>query len=315
MAKQPRLLIVNCHRPVNWSEAAVLRCIDAAGYAIAQTKKDGLRFHAFIDADDELHIVTREGIEMRSLNLQKERLRGLLQALPAGFYVDGEVVVPGVTFEACSGLLRRYAAIPEDQPVDFWVWDTAPVTVLTGDETSDEPLTGRIRTLIEALMFSGTSAKLIPMETAHSSDELQALFEKARADGEEGLVVKDPSMQPRNGKVGGAWKMKPSDTCDGRITGLVWGTPGLGNEGKIVGFTVELEDGTLCDAAGLTQAQMEQYTAEHEAWATGEDCFARHNKLGRYVEVSYMEKTASGSLRHPNFVQFRDLDYAPGWKA
>jgi ATP-dependent DNA ligase len=308
MAKQPRLLVVNCHRPVNWNEAAMLRCIESAGYVIAQTKKDGLRFHAFIAADGEVYIVTREGIELRSLALHKERLRGLLQALPKGFYIDGEAVVPDITFEACSGLLRRFQAIPLEDAVDFWVWDTAPLGVLMGDESSDEPLTGRIRTLIGALMASNSEAQLIPMDTAHSIEELNTLFDKARDNLEEGLVVKDPSLHHRNGKVTGAWKMKPSDTCDGRIVGFVMGTPGLGNAGYVVGFTVELEDGTLCDATGLTQEMMDYCT-------TAKGAGGQFSLLGRYVEVSYMEKTASGSLRHPNFVQFRDLDYAPGWKS
>jgi hypothetical protein len=90
----------------------------------------------------------------------------------------------------------------------------------------------------------------------------------------------------------------------------VWGTPGLGNAGLVVGFTVELEDGTLCDATGLTRSQMLTFTACMHGTAAD-----KAQVLGRYAEISYMEKTRTGSLRHPNFVRFRDLEYAPGIKS
>lgn len=305
--KRERVLPVDCHRPVDWNEKAVQKVLDTVGYVYAQTKKDGIRFHAFIDAYDTVRIVTREGIEIKSLEWQKERLRGLLQALPKAYYVDGEVVVPGVPFEVGSGILRRYSVIPDTEPVEFWVWDTAGVGTLIGEVIDSTPYSQRMDDLVRA--FGATpdpQARVVPTEAVTSLEELDELFDKQREMGEEGLVVKDPNSLHRNGKVTGAWKMKPSDTCDGRITGVLWGTPGLGNAGKIIGFTVELEDGTLCDCDGLTQALMTEFTR-----LNGMD---GGRLTGRYVEVSYMERTAKGSLRHPKFKTFRDLDYSPGWK-
>lgn len=311
-AKRDRLLPVDCHRPVDWNEAAVQRVLDNVGYVLAQTKKDGIRFHAFIDAYDAVRIVTREGIEIRSLEEQKERLRKLLQGLPKAFVLDGEVVVPGVPFEECSGILRRYDVIPTDQPVEFWLWDALPVGTIVGEVVYSVGLDGRINTLVDALSAVITPGiDIVPMEPVTTMEELNLLFDAQRELGEEGLVVKDPNLLARNGKVNGAWKMKPKDTCDGRITGVLWGTPGLGNAGKVIGFTVELENGNLCDCDGLTQAAMAEYTKLIEDWKDLE----LHPFLGRYVELSYMEMTNKGSLRHPKFKTFRDLDYAPGWKS
>lgn len=308
-AKRERVLPVDCHRPVNWNEAAVQRVLDDVGYVYAQTKKDGIRFHAFIDAYDKVRVVTREGIEIRSLESQKERLRTLLQALPKAFAVDGEVVVPSVPFEVASGILRRYDVIPDDEPVEFWVWDALPVGTLIGEVIFSDGLDARIATLVDALGRCTTPGiDVVPMEPVTTMAELNLLFDEQRELGEEGLVVKDPHLMARNGKVNGAWKMKPSDTCDGRITGVLWGTPGLGNAGKIIGFTVELENGNLCDVDGLTQAMMQGLT-------DGYNKVGGDKLTGRYVEVSYMEMTAKGSLRHPKFKTFRDLDYAPGWKS
>ena len=310
MATQPRLIKPDCHRPVNWNEAAVERCLAAQGHVYAQVKKDGIRFHAWLDQAEDVRIVTREGIEIKSLVVVKHGLEGLLQALPEGFVVDGEVTIPGVPFEEASGILRRFEAV--SAPVQFHVWDTFPLTTLLGSTPFEHSYDNRLGNLIKAFTQQNTeNVYVITCEVCSSMAELTKFFDDAREKGEEGLVVKDPGLHVRNGKVTGQWKMKPSDTCDGKVVGIVWGTPGLGNAGKIVGFTVELEDGTLCDATGLTQAQMAECTAQHHASGYGGTCPI----LGRYCEVSYMEKTRTGSLRHPNFVQFRDLEYAPGIKS
>ena len=51
------------------------------------------------------------------------------------------------------------------------------------------------------------------------------------------------------------WKMKPEETIDGTVCGLVWGTTGKANEGKVIGFEVLLEDGMVVNACGLTEEQ------------------------------------------------------------
>ena len=294
MAKQPRLIQPDCHRPVPWNEKAVRRVLATSGHVIAQIKEDGIR----------------------SLVLACEALRGVLGELPDGFCVDGEVVVQGVTFEEGSGLLRAYAEIQHN--VVFHLWDAFPLKGLLGDEY-ENPYADRLDTLIAAWVDAGEpmSPCIITTDVLSSMEEIDQFFDTARSTGKEGAVIKDPELPLIHGKRTGQWKLKPSDTADGRVLGLVWGTPGLGNAGKIIGFTVELESGVLCDVTGITQAQMDKFTAQYQAWTAAtlgwED--QPHPLLDRYVEIAYMEMTAAGSLRHPSFVQFRDMAYAPGWKS
>lgn len=309
MAKQERYINPDCHRPVNWNEKAVLKAIKECGYVFVQIKEDGFRFHAFLDNTDTVRIVTREGIEIRSLAVAATYLYDLLSSLPDGFVVDGEATIPGIPFEEASGHLRRFELV--QLPVLFYVWDTFPMTALLGTAAYDETYDQRLNRLVWAWQSSDTDSdkvQCVTCETVQSLEEANTFFDDARAKLKEGLVVKRPDLPVINGKRSGQWKMKPSDNCDGRIVGAVWGTPGLGNAGKIIGFTVELEDGTLCDATNITQAQMAEFTGVASVQGVGPF-------MGRYAEVSYMEKTAAGSLRHPSFVAFRDLDYAPGWKS
>ena len=313
MAKQIRYINPDCHRPVPWNEKAVRRALAASGFLLAQVKEDGIRIHAWLDSLGQVRVVTREGIEIRSLAVVKRKLFELLNELPEGFCVDGEVVVQGVSFEEGSGLLRAYAEIQHD--VKFYVWDAFPLTALLGAEY-DVPYQDRISTLVAAWCqdIDTTGVEIIEGETVHSMEELQGFYDNCRERNKEGAVVKCPDLPVIHGKRTGQWKLKPADTADGRVVGLVWGTPGLGNAGKIIGFTVELESGVLCDVTGITQAQMDDFTTIHQDLQSHPGT-RRVNLLGRYVEISYMEMTAAGSLRHPSFIQFRDMEYAPGWKS
>jgi ATP-dependent DNA ligase len=316
MAKRIRFINPKAHRPVNWSETAVAAALATDGYLIVQTKEDGIRFHAFLEqklSGTRVVITTREGIEILSLEQQKEQLRGILQELPKGFVIDGEVVVQGVTFEAGSGMLRAYE--PLGLVALFFMFDAMPLVALLGTAEYPVPYSDRLFDVNKAGQLAQAAGTLNlqvvkPIRSLIITELSQAheYFDEARKRGYEGAVVKRGTLLPRNGKVVGQWKLKPSDTEDGIIRGLLWGTPGLANEGKVIGFTVELENGALVDVTGITQAQMIDFTAAHVDQA--DTAFT-----GRYIEVAYMERTANGSLRHPSFVKFRDLDYSPGIKS
>lgn len=141
----------------------------------------------------------------------------------------------------------------------------------------------------------------------YDMDSLTELYEEKRAEGHEGLIVKDPQGIYKRGKKSGWFKMKPSEEADGVITGVVWGTPGLANEGKVIGFTALLESGRVVDATNISRALMDEFTAnvkEH-----GEDYYN-----GWACQIAYMEETSDGSLRHPSFTCFRGTECNPGEK-
>ena len=138
-------------------------------------------------------------------------------------------------------------------------------------------------------------------------NQLKDLFDKARANGHEGLIITDPTVDYLRGKKAGRWKMKPRDTVDGKVIGLLWGTEGLANEGLVIGFQVLLEDGTVVDATGLTKAQMKEFTLAVNTQKLNGD---GHAYEGWYCEVDYMEKFPDGSLRHPSWKQWRGIEDA-----
>lgn len=137
----------------------------------------------------------------------------------------------------------------------------------------------------------------LPVETPLSLTEW---YNTVRERGEEGLVTKDPLGGYRRSKVSGWWKMVPDDNEDGVIQGLIWGTPGKANEGKVIGFEVLLESGHVVNACKISQAKMAEFTARVEAEGAG---WAN----GFTARVTFMERYPDGSLRHPSFDCFRGI--------
>lgn len=311
MAKSERVWHPKPHRAVDWNPKAVQKVIDRCGYVWAGIKVDG--FRCLIRLPDGPHgrvsITTREGIEIRALGsireqLHQELLRHLLDPCDTNLCLDAEVHIRGTDFDTMSGLLRAHAPLPPTSAVQFVVFDMVDTDEMLQRKPSELVLHNRLPT--SNLLPVWTTDRLVCGEgrvRCTSLAELEMMYAAARDRGFEGLVVKAPDIPYKNGKVSGWWKYKPSITVDGKVVGYVWGEEGKANEGKVVGFQVKLENGETVNATGLTKLDMEKYTSHNL------DC------IGRYCEVSAMEPTASGKLRHPKFKRWRDLDYAPGVKA
>jgi hypothetical protein len=125
------------------------------------------------------------------------------------------------------------------------------------------------------------------------------LYEVVRERGEEGLVMKDPMGNYRRSKCSGWWKMVPDDNEDGVVEDVIWGTEGLANEGKVIGFKVKLESGHVVNACKISRALMDEFT-DTETRLPG-------YYKGHTVRVTFMERYPDGSLRHPSFDCFRGI--------
>ncbi|WNT48100.1 ATP-dependent DNA ligase [Salmonella phage SPLA4] len=326
------------HKAVSFVESAVKKALDKAGYLIADIKYDGVRGNIVVDntADSMwLSRVSKTIPALEHLNGFDKRWEMLLKddrcIFPDGFMLDGELMVKGVDFNTGSGLLRTkwlkasnhefdIGGVPplKGSKVDFCLDPKKLKVVLYGVMPFDSMVSGETYEVMNLLMREHVKAMLpvlrdhfpeIEWDISESYEvydyvELTALYEKARADGHEGLVVKDPLGFYMRGKKSGYWKMKPECEADGVIVGLNWGTPGLANEGKVIGFEVLLESGRVVSANNISQALMDEFTntvnIEGEKFYDGHAC-----------QVAYMEETPDGSLRHPSFVMFRGAEDNP----
>lgn len=263
---------------------------------------------------------------------------------PDGFMLDGELMVKGVDFNTGSGLLRtkwlkkynmEYHNVPvtpdmlkprkvgvakrvrtefrlSTEHLRVVLYDIIPLDIIeSGDDYNVMTLLRleHVKVALPVLQdhFPEVEWCLSESHEVYDMDELDALYRQKREEGHEGLVVKDPRGIYKRGKKSGWFKYKPNDEADGIIQGVNWGTPGLANEGKVIGFSVLLETGRLVDANNISRALMDEFTAnvkEHgEEYYNGWSC-----------QIGYMEETKDGSLRHPSFTCFRGTEDNPSEK-
>ncbi|ADQ83160.1 ATP-dependent DNA ligase [Yersinia pestis] len=329
------------HKAVSFVESSVKKALDKAGYLICDVKYDGIRGNIVVDntADSMwLSRVSKTIPALEHLNGFDSRWQRLLKddrcIFPDGFMLDGELMVKDVDFNTGSGLLRTKWSDPKNfstncnplasdftkksAKVPYMLSSDKLKVVLYGVMPFDSMVSGETYEVMNLLMREHVKAMLpllneyfpeIKWDISESYEvydyvELTALYEKARADGQEGLVVKDPLAFYQRGKKSGFWKLKPECEADGIIQSVNWGTPGLSNEGLVIGFNVLLETGRHVAANNISQTLMEELTAnvkEH-----GEDYYN-----GWACQVAYMEETSDGSLRHPSFVMFRGVESDP----
>ena len=265
-----------------------------------------------------------------------------------GLMIDGEVMVKGVDFNTSSGLIRTKWLKPNNEEfaeccpgrgkkVPFWLARSRLQVIIYGiidlptiaDPNAEGPIHSVTRLKAEAIVpllqkyFPEIDWVLSESHTVFDLESLNSLYEEKRLEGHEGLVVKDPLGKYKRGKKSGMWKMKPEESIDGTVCGLVWGTKGKANEGKVIGFEVLLEDGMVVNACGLTEEQKTEFTAKvkqtisfredfEDFGSEPEDTNPYH---GYQVEVLYMERFPDGSLRHPSFKCWRGTEDNPTIKS
>lgn len=326
------------YKAVSFVESAVKKALDEAGYLISDVKYDGVRGNICVDNTANaqwLSRVSKTIPALEHLNNFDSRWQKLLAddrwIFPDGFMLDGELMVKGVDFNTGSGLLRTkwlkatnytfdVGGVPplKGSKVDFALdpkqlrvvlYDIVPLDIIESGEDYDTMTLLRQEHVKNALPtlrdhFPEISWELAETYEVYDYESLWELYEEKRAEGHEGLIVKDPQGIYKRGKKSGWYKMKPSEEADGIIQGVNWGTPGLANEGKVIGFNVLLETGRTVDANNISQALMDEFTATVKA--NGEDHYN-----GFACQINYMEETPDDSLRHPSFAMFRGTEDNP----
>jgi DNA ligase-1 len=235
---------------------------------VSSIKIDGMRG---IYLHKEGKIVSRKGKEIIGLNHITDSL--------AEFNVDldGELIIPGLTFQQSCGRLRSNNPNPGAQ---FWIFDTP---------TIEDTLIERRRFLSNLFSEPVKGVTLIPHYVIHSMEELRFNYQSALSVGYEGLVIKNPDA-PYQRKRSWDWmKMKQIETIDVPVIGWFEGTGKYA--GMMGGVTIELPDGTECNVG---------------SGFSDEDRADPEQFMNKIVEVEYHQKTDAGSLRHPRFVRVRE---------
>jgi ATP-dependent DNA ligase len=336
------IICINAAKPVKFHNKAIKEALERNGSLIANVKYDSVRCHLVIkpSADSNGQPSARAYAfsrtdkllpSLRELFSSDDDRIALGQLLseslyPDGLIVDGEALVKGVTFQQGSGILRRKEAIDISR-LEYRIYGVMPLShFLENDKRVSldvsncvmqaqlEVVTMQLQELLPSMDW-----QLAETYDVYSMEELFALYDSVRERKLEGLVIKEPLKPWHRGKKVGWWKMKPEDTVDGTVCGLLWGTVGKANEGKVIGFEVLLESGIVVNVDGLTDAQKEEFTETVYVYNYENGYADSEPKLnpyeGWYVQVKFMEYTDDGSLRHPKFDCWRGTETHPKEKS
>ncbi|WP_337056735.1 ATP-dependent DNA ligase [Pseudomonas sp. USHLN015] len=326
MAVQEVILKTNPAGPVDYSEKAIKKALDAS-YLIADTKVDGVQLNLVAPSSGFIQFLSRAGKYLPAIQSSAVAMHlgdGFAKLrvddtciYPNGFMLQAEIVTPGQPAEVTAGNLRRKSVPLDLSSIEVHVFGVVPLDVVESGKDHDvthaimkyhvEAMTALLQKHVPQIAW-----KVVESVDVFTYEELQRVYGVRREEGQEGLVLKDPLAIWKRGKKVGQWKMKPEDTIDGIVQGLIWGTPGLGNEGKVIGFEVLLEDGHVVNACGLTQAQKDEFTDAVAEWEqldkkTGGLHVTPKPYIDWAVEVSFMERFKDGSLRHPSFSRWRGI--------
>ena len=247
---------------------------------------------------------------------------------PQGFVVQGELMATiGNLCEPASttaGILRRKEAPAVTQNYRFVIFAVLPLDEVEGTTSIQQNrimfnvraktfVYGLQQLAIQAPHLSNDTDKqsialevveqvtvyqledLAPAVNGETIPSLMGYYREQRAKGLEGIVAWAVDTPWHRGKKTGGWKIKPTETHDGRIVGFFNGVAEA-TEDLIVGFEVELEDGHVVNVDGLTDAMSLVVTNNPDLYRDA------------IVEVSCMERFANGSLRHPKFKALRGIN-------
>lgn len=258
--------------PMGFQLAAAYAAGDSVPWQriVVEEKFDGIRGQAHV-ASASSGSPARARLFSRSLDdvtAAFPEIVDRLAQLPVSLVADGEILafsngraLPFARLQRRLGRKQVDAALIAEVPLTFVLYD---VLAWNGELVIDRPLYER-RALLESLVLPD-GILLSASDRAADADALERLFDRALANGNEGLMLKDASAPYLPGKRGRGWLKykKARATLDVVVTAV---EPGHGRRTGLlsdVTFAVRAADGTLRNVgkaySGLSDAEIESTT-------------------------------------------------------
>lgn len=248
-----------------------------------EDKYDGIRCQLH-KVGARVALYSRDSKEITSTFLD---LADAVRSMPVDFILDGEIVamrdeqvLPFAELQKRLGRREADLFMREEVPIQYVAFD---LLWLAGANQLTRPLRARRRAL-ELLRPFPAGLRLARITEAGSVQQIETAFEAARASGNEGLMIKDPTSFYTPGRRGLAWlKLKKAfATLDCVVVGAEYGH---GKRSKVLSdYTFAVRDEETAELkiigkayTGLTDSEIAQLTEHFHQTA-----LARH---GRYFEV------------------------------
>ena len=172
-----------------------------------EDKFDGIRAQVHAQ-DGRMAIYSRT---LDEISIRFPELRPSLSELPTDVIIDGEIITArGAEILPFSDLQKRLGRktvgeeLLKSAPVVFVAWD---LLYATGKVLIDDPLESR-RLRLEDIIAGAKDKERVRLSRTKRFNDVAALdeeFDAARARGNEGLMIKDPSSSYKPGRRGREW--------------------------------------------------------------------------------------------------------------
>lgn len=270
-------------------------------------KLDGIRC---IFKDGQMY--SRALKQFPNIQLRKKFLHLAAFSKQYNVILDGELLAKSISFNELSGLTRQLdKEIPKD--LYFYCFDYIE------NNNFDIPFKSRIINL-EKSDVNPYDMKILPQVLLETSIGINILYEQALDWGCDGLILRDPNGRYKFGrgtiKEGLIYKMKPFQTFDAKIIGVIQATEVReGAEKKIneLGRSVtskKKDDRILIEKASAFLVMYEGKELKVTIAMTDEekiDVWKNQKKyLGRMIEYKGMLVGAKDLPRHPVYIRMRD---------
>jgi DNA ligase 1 len=286
-----------------------------------EDKFDGIRAQAHVQ-NGRVAIYSRT---LDEISIRFPELHNPLRELPTDVIIDGEIITArGEQILPFSDLQKRLGRktvseeLLQSTPVVFIGWD---LLYATGKVLINDPLAARRARLETILRPEGLQVRLSAAKRFTDSSTLDDEFDAARARGNEGLMIKDPSSFYKPGRRGREWlKLKKAlATLDVVVTTVELGHGKRRNVLSDYTFAVRRSetDGELLNIgkaySGLTDAEIAEMTEWFRAHTVQEFAHGRVRIVEPRIvlEVTFdrvqpSKRHKSGyALRFPRIVRLR----------
>ena len=275
-----------------------------------ECKWDGVRALAFV----EPHGLRLHSRHRRDLATRYPELHGLRE-LPAGTLLDGELVVlradgapdfPAILRRENARQQARVAKLAQEHPVVYVAFD---LLYRAYEPLLEQPLHARRARLQEVVEAAGNPRLVLSAGVVGAGLQL---FAAVRERGLEGVIAKRLDSRYCPGERTDAWqKIKPVQVVHCAILGY---EPDGASGFKSLVIATDVDGALRCVGrvgSGLTVADKErlwpllQARRRSTPWLDAE-VPGIWVEPGLYCQVSFLERTASGSLRAPVFLQWSE---------
>jgi DNA ligase-1 len=253
-------------------------------------KVDGIRAVVTVQSSDIIEFKSRDGKELQPFlveNIKSEIARNIVHFI--GLELDCEI---------SSTHFQKLMRIVNRKNVDMssiYIRNTTKLSIFDIKSLGHLPLIERVAFMetLEKKIDSSKIKFLKYFKVKMDYNLIASIARKYIVAGAEGIIIKNPHSLYQTKRSNSWLKFKDKNTIDLKIIGYYPGEPGTEFEHCLGGIILKYKNTELRCGSGFSEKERVEF------WTIKEEL------LDKITEISYMEETKTGSLRHPVFERFR----------